>query len=137
MYQFSCKERIRYAETDKMGYCYYGNYARFFEIGRVESLRNLGNSYKDLEEFGIMLPVLEYKVKYIKPALYDDQIEITTFIKKLPEARIVFDYEIHNQEDILIAKAETTLVFVDANTMKPTRAPESLLNQLKKHISNE
>lgn len=134
MYEFTCKERVRYAETDRMGYCYYGNYARYFEIGRVEALRNLGCSYKTMEEEGIMLPVLDYSVKYIKPAYYDDELNITTIIKTLPGVRIHFEYEIHNQENTLIAKAETTLVFVDAKTMKPTKAPSDLIHQLKEFI---
>lgn len=134
MYKFSCLERIRYAETDKMGYCYYGNYARFFEIGRVEALRSLNFSYKELEDQGIMLPVLDYSVKFIKPAIYDDEITITTFIKELPGVKIIFDYEIHNQNDILLSKATTSLVFVDGSTMKPTKAPQGLIEKLKKYI---
>ena len=79
-----------------MGYCYYGNYAQFFEIGRVETLREIGMSYKALEEQGIMLPVVEFNVKYLRPALYDDLIEIKTYLKKIPTAKIEFEYEIFN-----------------------------------------
>src|SRR3954463_1583998 len=105
-----CKDvqvRVRYAETDKMGYVYYGNYATYFEIGRVETLRKLGTSYKALEDSGIMLPVLEYKSKYIKAAKYDDLLTIRTFIRKIPTVRIVFDYEVYNQDMVLLNVAET------------------------------
>lgn len=119
--------RVRYAETDKMGYVYYGNYATYFEIGRVETLRHIGSSYKDLEDSGIMLPVLEYKSRFIKAAKYDDLLTIRTRIKKKPGVRIIFEYEVFNEAQILLSTAETTLVFVNSQTMKPCNAPEHLL----------
>lgn len=125
------KLRVRYGETDQMGYCYYGNYAQFFEVGRVELLRNLGLSYKKLEEQGIMLPVLDYTVKYIRPALYDDLLTITTKIVEVKGARVYFEYEIHNEEEVLISVASTTLVFIDKKTMKPTQPTESFIASLK------
>ena len=82
--------RVRYGETDQMGYCYYGNYAQYFEVGRVEALRNVGLSYKSLEETGVMLPVSEFKVKYKHPAKYDDLLLITTKIIEIKGARILF-----------------------------------------------
>ena len=109
MFSNSTQLRIRYSETDQMGYCYYGNYAQFFEIGRVETLREIGVSYKDLESRGIMLPVIDLTVKYIRPALYDDLIEVKTTLKKLPKARIEFDYEIYNEKKELLTTASTTL----------------------------
>ena len=89
--------RVRYAETDRMGYVYYGNYATYFEVGRVEAMKSIGMSYKKLEDSGIMMPVLEYKIKYFKPAFYDDELTIVTSIKELPMARITFFYETYNQ----------------------------------------
>ncbi len=76
------KLRVRYGETDQMGYVYYGNYAEYFEVGRVEWLRNLGISYKSLEESKIMLPVLHLNINYLKPAKYDDLLTIITTLKK-------------------------------------------------------
>ena len=134
MFSNTTKLRIRYSETDQMGYCYYGNYAQFFEIGRVETLREIGVSYKDLESRGIMLPVIDLTVKYIRPALYDDLIEIKTSLKKMPKARIEFDYEIYNEKKELLTTASTTLVFISSETMKPIQAPQDLLDKIAKHL---
>lgn len=119
--------RVRYAETDRMGYVYYGNYATYFEVARVETLRHIGTNYKGLEDSGIMLPVLDYKSRFIKPAKYDDLLTIRTFIKNKPGVRITFEYEVYNEEKILLNTAETTLVFVNSNTGRPCNAPENLL----------
>ena len=124
--------RVRYGETDQMGYCYYGNYAQYFEIGRVEAMREVGMSYKQLEEQGVMLPVSEFTVKYIRPALYDDLLWITTTISSLNGARLVFLYEIHNERHELLSKAETTLIFVDKKNMRPTKPPQEFLNLITK-----
>lgn len=130
-YTFSTKIRVRYGETDQMGYCYYGNYAQYFEVGRVESLRALGMSYKSLEKDGIMLPVSDFSVKYYLPAFYDDELTIKTYITQIKGARIYFEYEVFNQENKLICKAATTLVFVDKNTMKPIVAPTSFISLIE------
>jgi acyl-CoA thioester hydrolase len=127
--------RVRYAETDQMGYVYYGNYAAYFEVARVESLRSLGMSYKGLEESGILMPVLEYTTKYIKPAKYDDVLTIKTSITQMPSARIYFEYEVFNQDGILLNIAKTTLVFIDAKTGRPCAAPEVFMNGLKPFFS--
>lgn len=119
--------RVRYGETDQMGYCYYGNYAQYFEVGRVEALRNLGMSYKQLEEQGVMLPVSEFSVKYKYPAKYDDALTIVTHISELRGARLAFDYIIMNENDQLIATAHTTLVFVAKETMRPITPPASFV----------
>ena len=129
MYKFSHKLRIRYGETDQMGYCYYGNYAQFFEIGRVETLRSLGMSYKKIEDAGIMLPVAELNVKYLKPSFYDDEITIVTKISKKPSVKIEFDYEIYNDKNELLTTAYTRLVFVKKSTMKPCSCPTELLDK--------
>jgi len=132
MYTTEIKIRVRYGETDQMGYAYYGNYAEYFEIARVEALRNLGFSYKKLEMEGIMLPVLSYSVKFIKPAFYDDELTIKVSITELPLARIHFTYEVYNEKDALTTLADTTLVFINKNTNKPCAAPGDLLEVLKK-----
>lgn len=124
------KLRVRYGETDQMGYCYYGNYAQYFEVGRVEALRALGMSYKSLEENGIMLPVSEFAVKYKAPAIYDDELTITTQIKELRGPSLFFEYTIH-VEDKLIAIATTTLVFVAKKNMKPIQAPSGFIQLLE------
>ena len=120
--------RVRYSETDKMGYCYYGNYASFLEVGRVEALRSLGVSYRSLEDNGVMMPVLEFSIKYFLPTKYDYLLFVHTTITKVEETRIYFDYEIFNEADKKIVFAQTTLVFVSAATMKPIPAPQEFLD---------
>lgn len=112
--------RVRYAETDQMGYVYYGNYATYFEVARVETFRHIGFSYKEMEDVGIMMPVLEYKTKYIKPARYDDLLTIKIIIKDKPGIRIRFEYEVYNEAKVLLNVSETTLVFVSKETGKPS-----------------
>lgn len=126
--------RVRYGETDKMSYVYYGNYASYFEVARVEALRSLGMSYRRMEEEGILLPVLEYKVKYFKPALYDDLLRVRTVIPVMPSVRIQFQYEIFNEEGLKLTEAETTLVFIDRHLGKPRRAPELLRQKLSEYF---
>ncbi|MBV6642784.1 MAG: acyl-CoA thioesterase [Cyclobacteriaceae bacterium] len=124
MFQHEIKIRVRYAETDQMGYVYYGNYATYFEVGRVESFRAIGFSYKELEAAGIGMPVLEYKTKYLAPAKYDDELTITVKISEMPGVRIRFEYEIRNEVGKTLNIAETTLVFINMETGRPTRLPE-------------
>ena len=122
--------RVRYADTDQMGYVYYGNYARLYEIGRVEALRILGFSYKEMEDSGVMMPVYENKSRFIAPTLYDDLLTIKTTINSLPAARVVFHYEILNSSEKLVHTGETTLVFVKIENNRLTVAPKNLLEKL-------
>tara|TARA_R110002124_G_scaffold227889_1_gene393126 strand:+ start:22232 stop:22798 length:567 start_codon:yes stop_codon:yes gene_type:complete len=122
--------RVRYGETDQMGIVYYGNYAQYLEQGRTEWLRNIGFSYKWMEENGIHLPVINLNIDYKAPAYYDDILTITTSLTKIPTARIDFYYEIHNQEGKLLITATTTLVFVNSTTNRPRKAPDYLLEKL-------
>ena len=131
------KIRVRYSETDQMGYCYYGNYAQYFEVGRVEALRDFGFSYKELEFQGIMLPVAEFKVNYLSPAFYDDELTIVTKIISLVGARIYFEYEVLNPAGNCISKASTTLVFVSKVNMRPIQPPASFVELMKKHEAHE
>ena len=125
--------RVRYAETDPMKYVYYGNYATYFEVARVELFRTLGISYDEIEKQGIWLPVSEYNIKYLKPALYDELLEIHTYIKKFPGVRIEFEYEIYNQSKQKLTEAKTTLFFLDAATNKVVKCPEFLKEILEKN----
>ena len=125
--------RVRYGETDPMKYVYYGNYAEYFEVARVELFRTLGISYDEIERRGIFLPVSEYKIKYLKPGLYDQLLEIHTYIKKIPGVKIEFDYEIYNEDKVKITEASTTLFFLDAETNKIVRCPDFLLNLIKEN----
>lgn len=127
--------RVRYAETDRMGYVYYGNFATYFEVARVEALRQLGFSYKEMEDEGIIMPVLDFHIKYFKPALYDDLLTIKLFITHMPTTRIHFEYETLNEKNELLNKGSTTLVFVSRETMRPCHAPEHFNAAFKKYFS--
>lgn len=131
MYSHSSKIRVRYADTDQMGYMYYGNYAEFYEVGRVEMLRSLGLTYKSMEDNGIIMPVTELKCKYLKPALYDEEIRVKVIIDKMPSLRIHFRYELFNEKEELINLGETTLVFIDKAKNRPCLPSADFLNSLK------
>ena len=124
MYISETHIRVRYGETDQMGYVYYGNYAMYYEVGRVDSLRQLGLTYKELEEMGVMMPVLENHSKFLSAALYDDLLTVRTTIREKPGVRIRFEYEIFNGQQKLIHQGETHLAFVDKKSGKPCRPPE-------------
>jgi len=128
------KVRVRYSETDKMGYVYYGNYASYLEVARVELIRSLGLSYKTMEDEGVMLPIAEYKNKYLRPAYYDDLLTIKTWIREKPAMKLRFDYEIVNQENKLLTVAETTLVFVSMETFKPMQPPQNFIEATQKYF---
>ena len=134
MYKFTINTRVRYADTDKMGYLHHGHYPAYYEIGRTEALRNLGIAYKELEDSGLMMPVIDMRLKYLKPVYYDTLLTITTIVKDLPDVRIKFFYEAFNEVGVLMNKCETTLVFFDKNTQKPRRAPELIISKLKPYI---
>jgi acyl-CoA thioester hydrolase len=131
MFEHSTKIRVRYGETDQMGYMYYGNYAQFYEVGRVEMLRSLGLTYKGMEESGIMMPVMELSCKYLKPALYDEEITVRVIMNKLPAIRIHFCYELYNEKNELINTGETLLVFINMKTNRPCLPSQEFLDKLK------
>ncbi len=124
--------RVRYGETDPMKYVYYGNYAEYLEVARVELFRELGIPYDEIENQGIWLPVSEFSIKYLKPGLYDEILEIHTYIKKLPGVRIEFEYEIYNSSKEKITEAKTTLFFLDAKKNKVIKCPDFLMDLLVK-----
>lgn len=124
--------RVRYGETDQMGVVYHGNYALYLEMGRIEWLRKLGISYKSMEENGVMLPVVSMNVNYKKSACYDDIINVKTQVVKTPTAKIEFEYEITNEAGEILTTASTTLVFIDMKTNRPMRAPQYILDAIKK-----
>lgn len=134
MLEKTIKIRVRYGETDAMGVVYYGNYPLYLEQGRTEWLRDIGYTYKGLEDTGVLLPVTQLKIDYKHPASYDDLITVSTRLKELPTAKITFLYEAHNQDKRLLCKAETTLAFIDKNTGKIRRVPDYLIERIKELI---
>lgn len=131
MKNFEFSVRVRYAETDQMGVVYHGNYAQYFEMGRVEWLRNLGISYRWMEENGIMLPVVSLTMNYKKPARYDDELTVKTLFKSQTSVKIEFDYEIYNDKAELLTTGNSVLVFVDMKTGRPVLPPEYVNEKLK------
>ena len=131
MYKNQTQIRVRYGETDQMGVVYHANYASYFEVGRTEWLREYGITYKFMEETGVMLPVISLEIKYKNSARYDDLLTIKTSIKKLPSARIEFDYELVNESGDLLATGSTDLVFINMKRNRPMRCPDYLLDKLK------
>jgi acyl-CoA thioester hydrolase len=126
------KIRVRYGETDRMGYVYYGNHALYFEVGRVEMLRAMGYPYDEMERDGIMCPVTFLDVRYVRPALYDEELTVTTTVKEKPTQFIHFQVEIHNQNNKLVSTGNVTLAFVDAQTRRKCDAPDRILNLFDK-----
>ena len=135
MIQHSISIRVRYAETDAMNFVYYGNYATYFEVARVELMRYLGLSYRAIEEMGIWMPVVDFHIQYFKPAQYDDEVVIKVKVDEFPSSRMIFKYETYI-DGVCINKAETTLVFVNALSKKPQRCPQVLTEKIKAHWHN-
>lgn len=132
MYTAETKIRVRYGETDQMGYLYYGYYALYYEVGRAEAIRELGFTYKEMEEMGVMMPVAELNAKYYRPAKYDDQITVKTILKELPTgSKISFHSELYNEAGELLNVGVTTLVFYDPINKNKTVMPDALLEKLK------
>jgi acyl-CoA thioester hydrolase len=131
MKEYEFTVRVRYAETDQMGVVYHGNYAQYFEMGRVEWLRNLGVSYKWMEENGVMLPVVSLEMNYKKPARYDDELRVKTILKSQTSVKIEFDYEIYNEQNQLLTTGYSMLVFVDMKTGRPIVPPSYVSDKLK------
>ena len=132
MYFHEFQLRVRYGETDQMGYLYYGNYASYYEVGRVETIRSLGLSYKEMEEVhGIWLPVVSLESRFVRPAFYDDLLTLRTEIRRLPDSHITFHTEIFNEKRKLLNAGRVRLCFFDAKAKKVVHAPEMLLAQLR------
>lgn len=136
MYSAETKIRVRYGETDQMGYLYYGYYALYYEVGRAEAIRELGFTYKQMEEMGIMMPVAELNAKYYRPAKYDDLITVKTILKTLPDgAKISFHSELYNEQNELLNVGITTLVFYDPVNKTKSKMPVALLEKLKPYFN--
>lgn len=136
MFQHEFPKRVRYAETDKMGYLYYGHYAKYYEIGRVESLRELGMSYQRMEdEKGILLPVLSLESRYILPAYYDEEINIKTMLKELPIKMFTFYHELLNPAGKIINTATVKLFCVDSVSGKRINVPTELVDRLEPYFT--
>ncbi len=131
-----CNIRVRYGETDQMGFVYYGNYALYLEQARTDWLRKIGHTYKDLEAQNILLPVTQLSVNYHAPGRYDDLLEIETTLVQTPGVKIEFSYKIFNQDKKHLVTAQTTLAFVDKTSGKITAAPDYLLDSIETFLAS-
>lgn len=135
MFTHQTQLRVRYGETDQMGYLYYGNYAQYYEVGRAEMIRSVGLTYRDMEvEHGTLMPVMSLNMRFVRPALYDELMTIKTTLRKLPDRTITFHHEIFNEKNKLVNGGSVKLTFVDATTMKSVTAPEYLLEKLRPYF---
>ncbi|ULQ54484.1 acyl-CoA thioesterase [Flavihumibacter fluvii] len=136
MYIFETKVRVRYAETDQMNVVYHGNYAQYFEVGRAESIRHLGFTYKDMEAMGIIMPLVELHIKFLRPAHYDDLLTIRTTLKELPaDHRIEFHQEVFNKEEKLLTIGRVVLYFIKSGTKEKTIMPSALQEKLASYFA--
>jgi len=132
LYEYSHSLRVRYGETDQMSYVYYGNYALYYEVGRVETMRSLGLSYAVMEnEVGVMMPVMRMDIEFLRPAFYDELLTVKTSIPELPDRDIIFQSEIFNGKGKIVNRGHVTLCFVSKETKKRISAPELLLDKLR------
>jgi acyl-CoA thioester hydrolase len=136
MYESSTQVRVRYGETDQMSVVYHGNYVQYFEVGRVEAIRTLGISYKDMEEQGIIMPVIEWQAKFLRPAKFDDLITIKTILKELPhDHRITFHQEVYNEDGKLLTSGKVLLYFMTSPGMQRASMPTDLRSKLLPYFS--
>ncbi len=134
MLQTETKIRVRYGETDQMGYVYYGNYPLYYEVARTDMIKKIGWTYGEMEKSGVMMPVASLNVKYIRPAFYDDELTVKVTVKNMPTKKMEFEYEVFNEQKKLINKGNTTLVFVDMKTGKLINPPKEFTDKLKKYF---
>lgn len=130
MYKQQSKLRVRYSETDKMGVVYHGNYVQYFEVGRVEYMRDIGVVYADLEKQGIGMPVVNIEINYKSPAVYDEELVIETWIEKLPTSKIIFYNKAIGETGNVVCEAQVTLVFIN-DEFRPIKSPDAVIEALK------
>ena len=137
MFETSFQLRVRYADTDQMNVVYHGNYTQYFEVGRTESIRHLGFTYKDMEAMGVIMPVVEWHAKFVRPAHYDDLLTIKTILKELPQDhRVEFFQEVYNENGKLLTTGKAVLYFIDAKTKNKTSMPEQLKEKLQPYFTS-
>ena len=136
MFKASTQIRVRYAETDQMNVVYHGNYAQYFEASRGEAIRGLGITYKEIEAAGVIMPIVELNIKYLRPAHYDDLLTVVTELREWPtDHRIRFHHEVYNEGGKLLTVGSVLLYFLNASDMSRTVMPEMLAERLKAYFS--
>jgi acyl-CoA thioester hydrolase len=135
MFVYESKVRVRYVETDQMGVVHHSNYAQYYELARTECFEACsGMSYEKMESEGVMLPILDFQSKFLKPALYNQVLTIKSIVKEIPKVRLVVHYEIYNEANELINTGSTTLVFVHKETRRPCAPPESFMKNVRQYF---
>jgi acyl-CoA thioester hydrolase len=135
MFISETKVRVRYGETDQMGVVYHGNYAEYFEVARTETIRQLGLTYKEMEAMEIVMPVVELHIKFLRPAHYDDLLNVKTILKELPaNHRIEFHQEVYNEEGKLLTTGKVVLYFMNIKTMEKMTMPKQLEEKLMSYF---
>ncbi len=135
MFVAETKIRVRYAETDQMGYVHHGNYAMYFELARVDAIERIGITYKGLEASGVAMPVAHMSIDFKRPAFFDETLTIKTIIRQLPTSKFITEYEVYNDTE-LITKANIVLVFINLTTRRPVRCPQEIMNGLLPYFSD-
>ncbi len=135
MFEYESKVKVRYVETDQMGVVHHSNYAQYYELARTECFQACsGMSYEQMEAEGVMLPILEFQSKFLKPALYNQTLTIKCIVKELPTVRLTVAYEIYNDTNELINTGKTMLVFVNKQTRRPCQPPENFMKQVRQYF---
>ncbi len=136
MFEATTEVRVRYAETDQMNVVYHGNYAQYFEVGRAEAIRKLGFTYKSMEAMGIIMPIVEWSAKFIRPAHYDELLTVKTILKELPvDHRIEFFQEVYNEKGKLLTSGKVVLYFLQADTREKTTMPKELMEVMATYFN--
>lgn len=136
MYRHESHIRVRYGETDQMGYLYYGNYALYYEVARAEAMRALGITYQEQESvIGVMMPVMYMQSRFLRPARYDELVTVRSEVRKLPTDGMRFFHEVWNEKGKLLNAGEVNLAFVMVETGKRCGAPDYLLEKLRPFFS--
>lgn len=132
MFSFDTQVRVRYADTDQMQVVYHAKYIEYFEVGRTDAMRSLGITYKDVEQAGVIMPVVSVDCKFIKPALYDDLLTIRTSLLQLSkDHKIEFHQEVYNEKNQLLCKGKVSLYFMEKITFQKTGMPSMLVAKLE------
>jgi acyl-CoA thioester hydrolase len=132
VFSYTHTMRSRYGETDQMGYVYYGRYPEFFEVARTEMLRSLNFTYREMEEDGVMLPVVSMEIDYKQPVFYDEEMQIKVMLFDHPLVRLQTYYAIYTQrQQKPHVKGRVALCFTDSESRKPIKAPAAFLNRFE------
>ena len=134
MQTFTCKTRVDYSDTDQMGFVHHSNYLKYYEAARWNLFRHWGIPYKEIEEGGVLLPVVGVRIQYLKPAFYDEELTIETTVVSIKGAKLMLSYKMFNESTELINTATITVAFVNSRTRKPCKPVQYVVERLEQHV---